>query len=103
MKNMFDIQKMVKAAKEMQETLEKEMNSMRMEGSSGGGVVTVMMDGRKNVISIMIDPEVVDRNEIDMLQDLVVAALNDAAKKVDETLAQKLGPAASGLKIPGMS
>jgi hypothetical protein len=103
MKNMFDIQKMVKAAKEMQETMEKEMNTLRIEGSSGGGVVTVTMDGRKNVISLKIDPEVVDKNEIEMLQDLIIAALNDAAKKVDEALAQKLGPAASGLKIPGMS
>lgn len=103
MKNMFDIQKMVKAAKEMQENIEKEMATLRVEGSSGGGVVTVTMDGRKNTLAVHLDPEVVDRNEVDMLQDLITAAQNDAAKKVDETLAARLGPAAGGLKIPGLS
>jgi len=102
MKNMLDIQRMIKAAKEMQESLEKEMAALRVEGSSGGGVVSVSMDGRKNVISIRIEPEVVDRNELEMLQDLVAAAVNDAAKKVDAALAEKIGPAAGGLKIPGL-
>jgi len=102
MKNIMDLQKMLKTAKDMQERLEKEMAEMRAEGTSGGGMVTVVLDGRKRLLSLRLEPEVVDRNEIDMLQDLVVAAFNDAAAKVDEALGQKLGGLAGGLKIPGM-
>ncbi len=86
MKNIMDLQKMLKTAKEMQDRLEKEMAEMRAEGTSGGGMVTVVLDGRKRLLSLRLEPEVVDRNEIDMLQDLIVAAFNDAAAKVDEAL-----------------
>jgi nucleoid-associated protein EbfC len=102
MKNIMDLQKMLKTAKDMQDKLQKEMAEMRVEGTSGGGMVTVVLDGQKHLHSLRLEPEVVNRDEVDMLQDLVVAAFNDAAAKVDEALSLKLGGLTGGLKIPGM-
>ena len=102
MKNVMDLQKMLKTAKEMQGRLQQELAALRVEGSSGGGMVNLVLDGHKSLQSIRIEPEVVDRNEVGMLQDLIVAAFNDAAAKVDEALAQKLGGLGGGLKIPGL-
>ena len=103
MKNVMDLQKMLKSAKEMQDRLQKEMAALRTEGSSGGGMVTVVLDGHKALQSIRIDPEVAGREDVEMLQDLIVAAFNDGAAKVDEALAEKLGGLGAGLKIPGLS
>jgi len=103
MKNVMDLQKMLKSAKEMQDRLQKELAALRVEGSSGGGMITVVLDGHKTLQSIRIDPEVINRDEVEMLQDLVVAAFNDGAAKVDEVLAEKLGGLGAGLKIPGLT
>lgn len=103
MKGFGDMQRMLKQAQEMQARLQKELAELRVEGSSGGGMVTVIVDGQKNVLSLKLDPEVVNKDDLDMLQDLIVAALNDAAAKVDEHLAGKLGGLGAGLKIPGLS
>jgi DNA-binding YbaB/EbfC family protein len=102
MKGIGDIQKMVKQAQEMQEKLQAEMAALRVEGTSGGGMVTVVLNGQKNLISLRIDPEVVNKDDVDMLQDLITAAFNDANTRVDETLSQKLGSLGAGLKIPGL-
>lgn len=101
MKGVANLQKMLKQAREMQEKFQKETAEMRIEGSSGGGMVNVTLDGAKNLISIKIDPEVVNKDDIEMLQDLIIAAFNDANKKVDENVSQKLGAMGSGFKIPG--
>lgn len=102
MKNIMDLQKMLKSAKEMQDKLQKEMSELKVEGTSGGGMVTVLLDGQKHLLSIRFEPEVVNKDEIDMLQDLTIAAFNDAAAKVDEALSRKLGGLTGGLKIPGI-
>jgi DNA-binding YbaB/EbfC family protein len=102
MKGMANIQKMLKSAKEMQDKLQKELAEMRVEGTSGGGMVTVVIDGTKNVMSIKIDPEVVSKEDVEMLQDLILAAFNDAGSKVDENLKSKMGALGAGLKIPGL-
>lgn len=102
MKGMANLQKMLKTAKEMQDKLKKELAEMRVDGSSGGGMVTVTLDGQKNLISIKIDPEVVDKSDIEMLQDLIIAAFNDAGTKVDESLSEKLGSMGAAFKIPGL-
>ena len=102
MTNIMDLQKMLKSAKEMQDKLQKEMAEMKVEGTSGGGMVTVVLDGQKYLLSIRFESEVVNKDEIDMLQDLTVAAFNDAAAKVDEALSRKLGGLTGGLKIPGI-
>ncbi len=102
MKSVGNIQKMLKTAKEMQERLQKEMAEMRVEGSSGGGMVNVVLDGTKNLISLEINPEVVDKEDTEMLQDLIIAAFNDANAKVDEAISEKMGAFGAGLKIPGL-
>ncbi len=102
MKNIGNIQKMLKNAKEMQDKLQKELTEMRIEGSSGGGMVNVTLDGTKNLMTIQIKPEVVNKDDVEMLQDLIIAAYNDAAAKVDEKMSEKLGALGAGLKIPGI-
>jgi DNA-binding YbaB/EbfC family protein len=102
MKDLGNLQKMLKQAKEMQDKLQKELAELRLEGTSGGGMVSVTLDGQKNLVAVRLDPEVISRDDIDMLQDLIVAAFNDAAAKVDEHLSQKLNVLGGGLKIPGL-
>ena len=102
MKGVANLQKMLKAAKEMQEKLQKELAEMKVDGSSGGGMVTVTLDGQKNLISLRIDPEVVNKDDVEMLQDLILAAFNDAGAKVDEEISQKMGSLGLGGKIPGL-
>ena len=94
---------MMKQAQQMQERLQKEMTGLRVEGNAGGGMVTVIINGAKEVRSITIDPEVVSKEDVGMLQDLIVAALHDAHRKADEEMAQKMGGMLPpGMKLPGM-
>ena len=93
---------MIKHAQEMQERLKQQMTQMRVEATAGGGMVTVVVNGTKQVQSIAIDPEVVSRDEVEMLQDLLVAAVNDAGRKVDEHLGKSMSGLMGGLKIPGL-
>ena len=98
----MDIQQMMKQAQQMQERLQKQMTELRIEASSGGGMVTVVVNGSKQLQSLKIDPEVVSKEDVEMLQDLIVAAINDAHRKADEELSQKMGGMMGGLKLPGM-
>jgi hypothetical protein len=98
----MNIQAMMKQAQEMQERLKKQMAEMSVEATSGGGMVTVRINGAKQVQSLKIDPEVVSRDDVEMLQDLIVAALNDANRKVDEEIGRTMGGLMGGLKIPGL-
>ena len=93
---------MMKQAQEMQERLKKQMADMRVEATAGGGMVTVVVNGTKQVQSITIDPEVVSTNDLEMLQDLLVAAINDAGRKVDAQLGQSMSGLMGGLRIPGL-
>jgi DNA-binding YbaB/EbfC family protein len=93
-----NIQEMMKQAQQMQERLQKEMTALTVEGNAGGGMVTVRINGAKQVQSIALDPEVVSKEDVGMLQDLIVAAINDAQRKADEAMAQKMG----GMLPPGM-
>ena len=101
--NFQQMQQMMKQAQQMQERLQKQMAEARVEGNAGGGMVTVVMNGAKQVQSIKIDPEVVSKEEVEMLQDLIAAAVNDASRKVDEQLGQSMSGLLGGLKIPGLS
>ena len=98
----MNIQNMMKQAQEMQQRLQKQMGDMRIEATAGGGMVTVVINGTKQLQSITIDPEVVSKEDVEMLQDLIVAAVNDAARKVDEQLGQTMSGLMGGLKIPGL-
>ena len=99
---MMDIQQMMKQAQQMQERLQKQMAEMRVEATAGGGMVTVVMNGAKQIQKLAIDPDVVSKDDVEMLQDLILAALNDAHRKVDEAVAQQMGGMMGGLKIPGL-
>jgi nucleoid-associated protein EbfC len=88
---------MMKQAQQMQERLQKQMAELRVEGNAGGGMVIVTINGAKQVQSMRIDPEVVSRDDVEMLQDLIVAAINDAQRKVDEELQRNVG----GMLPPG--
>jgi DNA-binding YbaB/EbfC family protein len=99
----MNIQSMMQQAKEMQERLQKQMAELRVEATAGGGMVTVVVSGTKQLQSIAIDPEVVSKDDVEMLQDLIVAAVNDANRKVDEQLGQSMSGLMGGLKIPGLS
>lgn len=99
----MNIQKMMQQAQQMQERLQKQMAEMRVEATAGGGMVTVVLNGNKQLLSLAIDPEVVSKDDVEMLQDLIVAAINDAQRKVEEALAQQMGGLMGGLKIPGLS
>ena len=99
----MNIQEMMKQAQQMQERLQKEMTALTVEGNAGGGMVTVRINGAKQVQSIAIDPEVVSKEDVGMLQDLIVAAINDAQRKADEAMAQTMGGMLPpGMKLPGM-
>jgi DNA-binding YbaB/EbfC family protein len=94
----FNVQQMMKQAQAMQEKLAKEMEEMNVEASAGGGVVSVTVKGTKEVVSLKIDPEVFKEGDVEMLQDMIVAALNEANRKVDEAMKSKLG----GMLPPGL-
>jgi nucleoid-associated protein EbfC len=98
----MDIRQMMKQAQQMQERLKKQMDGLRVEASSGGGMVTVVVNGNKQVQSLKIDPEVVSKEDVEMLQDLILAAINDAHRKADEELNASMGGMMGGLKMPGM-
>ena len=98
----MNLQNMMKQAQQMQERLQKQMAEMRIEATAGGGMVTVVVNGAKQLQSIRIDPEVVSKDDVEMLQDLILAAVNDAHRKADEAMAQTMGGMMGGLKIPGL-
>ncbi len=101
MPKMPDMGKLMKMAQDMSRKMEDQMESIEVEGNAGGGMVKITMNGHKNVLATQISPEVVNPEDIEMLQDLITAAVNDALGKVDEQLKDNLGGLAGGLGIPG--
>ena len=93
----FNLQDLMSQAKQQYETLQKKMEQAVVEASSGGGTVTVKMDGRKQVLAIRIDPEAVKAGDVEMLQDLVMAAVNEAGRKIDQEMKSSLGGMLGGL------
>jgi DNA-binding YbaB/EbfC family protein len=98
-----NIQNMMKQAQEMQARLQEQMTGMRVEGTAGGGMVTVTVSGDKRLHAVKFDPAVVSKDDVEMLQDLVVAAVSDAHRKVDEELGRQMSGLMGGMKIPGLS
>jgi len=99
----MNIQAMMQQARQMQERMQQQMADLRVEATAGGGMVTVTVSGTKQLLSIKLDPEVVSKDDVEMLQDLIVAAINDANRKVDEQLGGQMSDLMGGLKIPGRS
>ena len=93
---------MMKQAQQMQEKLQQQMSDLKVEATAGGGMVTVVMNGSKQLQSIKIDPEAVSKDDVEMLQDLILAAINDAHRKADEEMSKSMSGMMGGMKIPGM-
>ena len=99
---MPNLQEMLQKARQVQEQIQRQLEELRVEAASGGGIVTVRMNGQKLLLDLKIDPEAVKDGDVEMLQDLVMAAVNQAARQVDEQFQQKLGSLAGGLGLPGL-
>ncbi|HEU4794062.1 MAG TPA: YbaB/EbfC family nucleoid-associated protein [Pyrinomonadaceae bacterium] len=94
----FNMQQMMKQAQQMQERMQKEMEELRVDASAGGGVVTVQMKGNHELLELKVDPEAVKEGDVEMLQDMIVAAINEANRKVNEAVKGKIG----GMLPPGL-
>jgi nucleoid-associated protein EbfC len=103
MKNLQQMQQVMKQVQQLQEQLQKQLDELVVETTAGGGMVVVKMTGQKHLTSIRIDPEVFASKDHEMLQDLVLAAVNEAVRKVDEQLASRVGSLTGGLNIPGLT
>jgi DNA-binding YbaB/EbfC family protein len=99
----MNIQKMMQQAQEMQEKLQQQLRATIVEGTAGGGMVTVTMNGVKEVQGLKIDPEVVSPEDVEMLQDLIVAAIAEAQRRADELMSQQMGGMMGGMNIPGLT
>lgn len=95
-------QKLLKQIQQTQERLQQEIAALRLEATAGGGMVRVEMDGHKQLVKLTIDPEVVNKDDVEMLQDLVLAAVNEAARRVETAVQEKVGSLAGGLRLPGL-
>ena len=102
MKGFGNIMKEAQKLQAQMEQLQAEAGNKKVEATAGGGMVTVVMNGAKQIQSLKIDPEAVSKDDVEMLQDLIVAALNDAHRKADEEMQKSMGGMMGGLKIPGM-
>ena len=98
----FNLQDLMSKAKAQYESLQRKMQDTVVEASAGGGTVTAKMDGRKQLLSLRIDPEAVKSGDVEMLQDLVLAAVNEAARKIDAQMQSTVGGMLGGLNIPGL-
>jgi DNA-binding YbaB/EbfC family protein len=102
MKNLQQMQQILKQVQQFQEQLQKQLDELLVEASAGGGMVTVRMNGQKLLHEVRIDPDVFASQDLEMLQELIMAACNDAARKVDEHLSSHMGNLA-GMNIPGLT
>jgi nucleoid-associated protein EbfC len=98
----FNPMQQVKALQEKMAKIQEQLVSMTVESTAGGGMVTVLMNGRQELVSLKLEPQVVDPEDLEMLQDLIVAAVNDALRKSQELAAGEMGKLAGGLNLPGL-
>lgn len=97
-----DPRKMMKQLQQAQERLQQEIAAIVVDATSGGGMIKVEMDGHRNLKSLKIDPEVVNKDDVDMLQDLILAAVNEASRKVEAATQEKVAGLTGGMKLPGL-
>ena len=103
MKNLQQMQQILKQVQQFQEQLQRQLESLVVEATAGGGMVTVKMNGQKQLVAVTIEREVFASRDQEMLQDLILAAVNEAARKVDEQTASQVGNLAGGLNLPGLT
>ena len=99
---MPNLQQMMDQVRKVQEQMQKQLEELRVEATSGGGMVQVKMNGHKHLLELKIDPEAVKDADVEMLQDLILAAVNECTRKVDAELQSKMGALTGGLGLPGM-
>lgn len=99
----FNPLQQVKALQEKMAKMQADLALRTVEASSGGGMVTVVVNGKQEILSIKVEPQVVDPEDIEMLQDLIVAAVNDGLRKAQEMASSEMGKLAGGLNIPGLN
>ncbi|MBL7217595.1 MAG: YbaB/EbfC family nucleoid-associated protein [Desulfobacteraceae bacterium] len=102
MPNMGQIMKQAQKFQTKMAKLQEELSERTVEASAGGGMVTVVANGGQDVLSVKIDPEVVDPDDVEMLQDLIMAAVNDALNKAKAMMNEEMGQLTKGMNIPGM-
>ncbi|EIJ80126.1 hypothetical protein PB1_07192 [Bacillus methanolicus PB1] len=105
MRGMGNMQNMMKQMQKMQKKMaqaQEELGEKKVEGTAGGGMVTVIATGHKEIVEVKINQEAVDPDDVEMLEDLVLAAVNDALKKVDELANETMGQFTKGLNLPGL-
>jgi len=103
MKNLQQMQQILKQVQQFQEQLQKQLDDLVVEATAGGGMVSVKMNGQKQLHEVRLDPEIFASQDLEMLQDLILVAVNEASRKVDEQLASQVGNMAGGLNIPGLT
>ena len=103
MKNMQQMQQILKQVQQFQEQLQKQLDELVVEASAGGGMVSVKMNGQKQLHEVRVDPEVFASQDLEMLQDLILVAFNEASRRVDEQMSSQMGSMAGGLNIPGLT
>jgi len=103
MKNPLQMQQILKQVQQFQEQLQKQLDELVVEATAGGGMVSVKMNGQKQLHEVRIDPEVFASQDLEMLQDLILVAVNEASRKVDAQMASQMGSLAGGLNIPGLT
>ena len=103
MKNLQQMQQILKQVQQFQEQLQKQLDELVVEATAGGGMVSVKMNGQKQLHEVRIEPEVFASQDLEMLQDLILVAVNEASRKVDEQMASQVGNLAGGLNIPGLT
>ena len=101
--NLQQMQQMLKQVQQFQEQLQKQLDELVVDATAGGGMVSVKMNGQKQLHELRIDPEVFASQDLEMLQDLILVAFNEASRKVDEQMASQMGSLAGGLNIPGLT
>jgi nucleoid-associated protein EbfC len=102
MKMNMNMNKLMQQMQETQKKIQDELNAMRVTASSGGGMVEVTLDGAKQMVAIKIDPQTVNPEDVEMLQDLILAAYHEAFRRAEEEASQKMGALTGNLKIPGL-
>lgn len=100
--NMNNMMKQMQKMQKQMEEAQAKIDQTEVEASAGGGMVTVKANGKKEILSVVIDPEVLDPEEVDMLQDMILVAVNDALNKAGEVSEKEMGKITGGLNIPGL-
>ncbi len=103
MKNLQQMQQILKQVQQFQEQLQKQLDELIVEAAAGGGMVAIKMNGQKQLHEVRIDPEFFASQDVEMLQDLLLAAFNEASRKVDEQMSRQMGSLAGGLNLPGLT